>query len=40
MHYKNIASDPIDFEFTSDKSLVTKQELEAILKRYGYFMPN
>jgi len=40
MHYKNIASDPIDFEFTSDKSLVTKQELEVILKRYGYFIPN
>lgn len=37
MHYKNIADTCIDFELTSDKTVVTKEELGNILNKYGYF---
>jgi UDP-glucose 4-epimerase len=38
MHYKNIASNIFDWkEFTSDITLVSKQELKLILKKYEYF---
>lgn len=37
MHYESLADDAIDYEFTSDKVIVTKNELEKILQRYGYF---
>lgn len=40
MHYGKLASDPINFEFTSDKTVVTKQELEKLLDSYQYFKPN
>lgn len=37
MHYENLAKNPIDFEFTSDKTVVSKNELEDILETYNYF---
>jgi len=37
MHYKHIANNPIDFEFTSDKSVVSINELETLLEKYDYF---
>jgi len=37
MHYKNIANNPMDFEFTSDKSVVSSNELETLLEKYDYF---
>jgi len=40
MHYGKLATDPIDFEFTSDRTVVTKQELEKLLDSYQYFKPN
>lgn len=40
MHYGKLATDPISFEFTSDKTVVTKQELEKLLDSYQYFKPN
>lgn len=39
MHYKDISDNRIDFEFTSDKTVVSKEELEKILKGYNYFKP-
>ena len=39
MHYKNIADNKIDFEFTSDKTVVSKEDLEKLLERHGYFKP-
>lgn len=39
MHYKNIANKPINFEFTSDKVCVNKEELDLILDKYNYFKP-
>jgi len=39
MHYKNISSNPIDFEFTSDKVVVTKEELRQLLINNNYFKP-
>jgi UDP-glucose 4-epimerase len=40
MHYKNIFSEILPFnEFTSDKVVVTKQELNNILSEYEYFNP-
>lgn len=40
MHYKNIFSSKLPFnEFTSDKVVVTKQELNNILNSYEYFNP-
>lgn len=39
MHYKNIADNNIDLEFTSDKTVVSKEELEKILEGYNYFKP-
>jgi hypothetical protein len=40
MHYKNIFSETLPFnEFTSDKVVVTKQELNNILNSYEYFNP-
>ena len=39
MHYKNLAPDAIDFEFTSDKTVVSKKELTQILENYEYFKP-
>lgn len=39
MHYKNIADNKIDFEFTSDKTAVSKKDLEKLLESYGYFKP-
>lgn len=40
MHYGKLATDPINFEFTSDRTVVTKQELEKLLDSYQYFKPN
>lgn len=38
MHYKNINSNKFNWEeFTSDITLVNKQELKTILQTYGYF---
>ena len=37
MHYEKLAENPIDFEFISDKVIVSKKELENILKSYNYF---
>lgn len=37
MHYKDLAKDPIDLEFTSDTSVVSKKELYSILKKYNFF---
>lgn len=37
MHYKNIYSNHIDFEYTSDKVLVSKDELYKILNKYDFF---
>lgn len=39
MHYEKLANDPIDFEFTSDKVVVSKEELKQMLEDYGYFKP-
>jgi len=39
MHYKDIADNRIDFEFTSDKTMVSKEDLEKLLEKYGYFKP-
>ena len=38
MHYKNTNSNKFDWEeFTSDITLISKQELKIILQKYGYF---
>ena len=37
MHYENLAKNSIDFEFTSDKTVVSKNELKNILETYNYF---
>ena len=37
MHYKDLAEKAIDFEFTSDKTVVSKEELIELLERYQYF---
>lgn len=37
MHHKNLASNPIKEELTSDKTVVPKQELDLILQKYNYF---
>ena len=37
MHHKNLASNPIKEELTSDKTVVPKQELDLILQKYDYF---
>lgn len=37
MHYEKLAEEPIDFEFTSDKVVVSKEELEKMLEQYDYF---
>jgi UDP-glucose 4-epimerase len=39
MHYEQLSISPIDFEFTSDKTVVSKQELDSILSKYNYFKP-
>tara|TARA_B100000900_G_C20562548_1_gene709557 strand:- start:743 stop:1672 length:930 start_codon:yes stop_codon:yes gene_type:complete len=39
MHYEKLAENPIDFEFTSDKTVVSKDELEIILEKHEYFKP-
>lgn len=37
MHYKDISTSPIQEEFTSDTTCVSKQELQKILERYAFF---
>jgi len=37
MHFEKLAEEPIDFEFTSDKVVVSKEELEKMLEQYEYF---
>lgn len=37
MHYEKLANKPIDFEFTSDKTVVSKDELKQMLEGYDYF---
>ena len=37
MHYKSVSPSPIKEEFTSDKVVVSKNELESILESYNYF---
>lgn len=40
MHYKNIIDNPSEFELTSDKTIISKDELESILNSYNFFKPN
>jgi len=37
MHYQHLANNAINFEFTSDKPIVTKEELNVMLEKYNYF---
>lgn len=37
MHYQKIADQPIDYEFTSDRVVISKAELEQMLEKYGFF---
>lgn len=37
MHYERLAENAISFEFTSDKVVVSKEELKQILEKYDYF---
>lgn len=37
MHSENLAENPINFEFTSDKVVVSKDELRQILQKHDYF---
>ena len=37
MHYQHLANNAINFEFTSDKPVVTKEELKVMLEKYNYF---
>jgi UDP-glucose 4-epimerase len=37
MHSEKLAEVPIDFEFTSDRVVVSKEELEKMLEQYDYF---
>lgn len=37
MHYEDLALIPLKEEFTSDKAVVSKQELDRILQTYDYF---
>lgn len=37
MHSEKLAEESIDFEFTSDKVVVGKEELEKMLEQYDYF---
>ena len=39
MHSEKLAKEPIDFEFTSDRVVVSKKELEKMLEQYDYFRP-
>jgi UDP-glucose 4-epimerase len=39
MHYKNIHDTSADWEFTSDQTVVTKEQLKSILEIYNYFKP-
>ena len=39
MHYKDLAKNAMDFEFTSDKTVVSKKELKEMLKKHDYFRP-
>jgi len=39
MHSEKLAEVPIDFEFTSDRVVVSKEELEKMLENHGYFKP-
>lgn len=39
MHYRDIADKRIDFEFTSDKTVVSKEDLEKLLEKHEYFKP-
>jgi len=39
MHYKNIVNNPLEFELTSNNTVVTKDELNNILKLNNYFNP-
>jgi len=39
MHYEKLAKNPINFEFTSDKVVVSKKELESYLIQYNFFQP-
>lgn len=40
MHYEKLAKNSIDFEFTSDKTVISKEELQDLLERNNYFKPN
>lgn len=37
MHSEKLAEESIDFEFTSDKVVVSKEELQKMLEQYDYF---
>jgi len=37
MHYKNLSSEPIGFEFTSEISVINKKELKQILEKNDYY---
>jgi UDP-N-acetylglucosamine 4,6-dehydratase/5-epimerase len=40
MHYEKLAKNSIDFEFTSDKTVISKEGLQDLLERNNYFKPN
>ena len=40
MHYEKLSENPIDFEFTSDKCVISKSELQDLLERNNYFQLN
>lgn len=37
MHYEKLADRPIGYEFTSSEVVVSKDELDTVLKKYNYF---
>jgi UDP-N-acetylglucosamine 4,6-dehydratase len=39
MHYKEIQNSPLAEEFTSDRSVISREELDIFLSRYNYFKP-
>lgn len=40
MHYEKLAKNSIAFEFTSDKTVISKEELQDLLESNNYFNPN
>ena len=38
MHYRNIFPNHIDFEYTSDKVLISKEQLNKVLQKYNFYL--